>query len=133
MANHTLADIIQGYRELADFLEGHAAILPQGMERYSRTFNGVSLDTSDEVAALAKTGGRWEKTTAGNYFYIIREFAGGVKFYGATDREHVCRRIVVGTDVIPAQPEHEVERVEWHCDQPLLGADHEKGQHDTAF
>ena len=127
MADHTLADIILGYRELADFLEAYAAILPQGAEHYSRAINGVSLDTSDEVAALAKTGGRWEKTPAGSYFYIIREFAGGVKFYGAADRNLLCRRVVVGTDLIPAQPEHSVERVEWHCDQPLLSADRENG------
>ena len=127
MAEHTLADVIQGYRELADFLEAHAAILPQGTEHYSRAINGVSLETSAEVAALAKTGGRWEKSFGGQYVYVIREFAGGVKFYGAADRNLVCTRVVVGTDVISAQPEHTVERVEWHCDQPLLSADHERG------
>ena len=88
MSEHTLADIIHGYRELADFLEAHAGILPQGAEHYSKALNGVSLDTSEEVAALAKTGGRWEKTPTGSYFYIIREFAGGVKFYGQDKWHH---------------------------------------------
>lgn len=35
-------------------------------------------------------------------------------------REAVCRKVVVGTEIVPAQPEHEREIVEWVCDEASL-------------
>lgn len=122
MSDKTLTDVIRGYRELADFLEAHQANLPQGAEYYNVCNNGVSCQTAAELANVLRTGGSWKKDFSSVYAFVTREFAGGVRFWAATDRNLVCERIVIGTTVIPAQPERIVDNVEWRCADPMLAA-----------
>lgn len=115
-------DMIYGLRELADFLEGN----PEVPVPYDVEVN-VWLTTREEMAAVARVGGTWEKIFSFNYFMLKKAFGNGaVSFEVNTNREQVCRKIVTGTEVIPAQPEREVEKFEWVCDEPLLAAQEER-------
>jgi len=54
---------------------------------------------------------------------LVREFGGDVSLHVNAARSTVCRRVVTGTKVIPARPEHTVEEVEWVCEDQSLLAD----------
>lgn len=50
-----------------------------------------------------------------NVYIEVPEVEGKFNLY--TTRKVVCKRVVVGTEVVPAVPEHEKELVEWQCDK----------------
>lgn len=115
------AEIIQGLRELADWLEAtpEADITVYGID--CQNYGA----TKEDVLALARTEGAFEKNYVGGYFELIRRFTGGVTYIMNAAREEVCTAVVVGTETVtvpdPAAPKVEVERdvVEWKC-HPLL-------------
>lgn len=109
-------EFVTGLREMADFIEAHAHIpLP-----WPGSQNAFVSDKA-ELAAIAKAcGGRWAKNATESFFYIKKPFSGGHSYEVNISRESVCRRVVVGTRIEPAQPEQEVEDVRWVCDEPLL-------------
>lgn len=111
-------DYVQGLRELAAFVEMHPEIpLP-----WAGSQNAFVNDKAD-LAAIAKiVGGRWAKGVSPDFFFIRKEFAGGFSYEANIGRESVCKKVVTGTRIEPAQPEREVEIVEWICDEPLLTA-----------
>jgi hypothetical protein len=101
---------------LADFLDAHPEI------DLSFATHNVYLSSRESLAALARIGG-WTKNYSDNYFTLRREFSGEVQLDVYTERDSVCRKVVTGTRVVPAQPatEERVEDVfEWVCDEPLL-------------
>lgn len=108
---------VQGLRELASFIEASAA-LPCP---YGTSFNAFVNNKAD-LADIARSGTRWDKGVSGNYFFLRKEFAGGHTYEINVNREQVCRKVVTGTEIVPAQPEQVVETVEWICDEPLLVA-----------
>ena len=62
----------------------------------------------------------WEKVYNGEWFYLRRDFGEDLSLDIATSRDTVCRRVVVGTETVPATPEREVEVVEWVCDDAVV-------------
>ena len=117
------AQFVSALRELADFIEAHPSLPVPFTSMQANVF----VSTKTQLAELARTPGVfWEKTVDNNYFWLRKRF-GQLRDngYGASydvniSRSEVCRKIVKGTRIVPAQPEHEVEEVEWVCDEPLL-------------
>jgi hypothetical protein len=109
---------IQGLRQLADFLEAHPAVpLPVlwGLNAYARS--------RADLAAAARVGG-WTKSYNDSWFALSREFGeGAVTLEINIERGQVCRKVVTGTRVVPAQPESVVETYDWVCDEPALLAE----------
>jgi hypothetical protein len=107
------SELIQGLRDLATFLESYPEIPTPSF--------GVDawVNSKEELTNASRLGGKWEKRYTGNYFCLGKRF-GPILFEINTERDKVCRRVVVGTETIPAQPERTVEKVEWICDEPLL-------------
>jgi hypothetical protein len=108
------ADFIQGLRECADFMERHPLIPTP----YGHAINAF-VNTKEQLAAIARSTS-WAKGYDDNYFWLKKTFSGDITLEVNTNRERICRRVVVGTKVIPAQPEKVVEQVEWVCDEGLL-------------
>ena len=110
------AAYVSGLRELADFLEAHPE-LPKPSPCQINAF----VTDKPALAMVARTPGvRWEKSISGNYFYLRVSFPGGHTYDVNVKRDQVCRKVVIGTRIEPAQPEREVEEVQWVCDEPLL-------------
>lgn len=121
----TLAD---GLRAFADWLEQNPEV-----EAYEPKIL-LQADTRADVVALThKLPGMVEKDELGPYFTITARF-GLLTVWAAVAREQVCRRVITGKRVIPAEvipavaakpavtvPEHEEDIVEWKCD-PLLAS-----------
>jgi hypothetical protein len=107
---------IDGLRQLADFIEQHPGVpLPVA------NGNNAFVWSRETLAAIARTPGvRWEKGAEGNYFSLSVSFAGGYSYSINIEREQVCRKVVTGTRILPAQPEREVEECEWRCEDSLL-------------
>ena len=112
------ACVIQGLRDLADFLDAHPNVPVPGSEQ---TLN-VFVDDRATLAAIAREG-RWEKHYYTNWFTLVAAF-GPITLHINLDREQVCRKVVTGSRVVPAraaEPEHVEEVTEWICeDLPLL-------------
>jgi hypothetical protein len=107
---------ITGLRQLADFLEAH----PNLPVPYSGSQN-VFVYGRDALAAVAREPGvRWQKRVADSYYALVVEFAGDYSYEVNVDREQVCRKVVTGSQIVPAQPEREEETFIWECDEPLL-------------
>lgn len=105
---------IQSLRECADFLEAHPAIpVPQNVQLM--TF----LYTRAEMVALARVTS-WQKVYSGDWFRLKKQFGDDLSLEIVTDRETVCRKVVKGSHLQPAQPERMVDDVEWVCDEPSL-------------
>lgn len=107
---------IAGLRQLATFYEQQPAIeAPYGL------MVNVSVSTRETMARYARLTS-WAKRYLDAWFCLVKEFSGGVTLELNIERGHVCRRVVTGTKVVPAQPEQVVEEVEWVCDDALLEA-----------
>ena len=107
---------IAGLRQLAYFLEHNPAI-PMPSNRLLARVN------REQLALLARNGG-WRKEYMGDFFSLVKEFPGGLELDLYTDRVEVCRKIVTGTRVVPAQPatpERTEDVEEWVCKDSLLG------------
>ncbi len=107
---------IDGLRELAIFMETHPDV-----EAPAYSVLNVFVHEREELARMA-AGASWEKVYMDDYFVLRRSFAGDdIQLDLTASRDQVCRKVVKGMRIIPATPEHEVEDVEWVCDEPLLG------------
>ena len=108
------AAFIQSLRACADWLEDHPTIrAPRYIDM------DVFVDSREDVAAHARVA-TWEKIYAGQFFYLRKSFGEDLNLDIITARETVCRKVVTGTEIMPAQPEREVEIVEWVCDEGVL-------------
>ena len=107
-------EFVAGLREMAAFLENNPD-LPMPISGGHNAF----VETRAELAAIARTMA-WDKNANGDYFYLSRRFTGGHSYEINVHRSEVCRKVVTGTKVILAVPEHEVEEFHWVCDEPLL-------------
>lgn len=108
---------ITALRELADFLDAHPTV---AVPEYGVTIN-VFVDSKEELAAHAKTS-TWQKQYFDTWFVLSKLFHDRIDYQVNLPREQICRRVVVGTEVVPAQPEREVEKVKWVCEESLLEA-----------
>ena len=114
-----------GLRALADWLDANPDHAPHIID----PDRAYLLHCGDRAAlkAVARSLGKTKKHGDGNWFNVTRDFGGGVSLEAYTRRENVCRRVVTGTQVVPAHteparnvPESVVELVKWICDEPIL-------------
>ncbi len=98
-----------GLRALADWYEAHPD-QPLPLAELDVFVNDVR-----ELATAALALGNARKRAGGNWFWIRREFGGGVVLDFNILRAAVCTRRVTGTIVVPASPEHTEEILEWDC------------------
>lgn len=123
MNENANAELIDGLRQLADWLEAHP--IP-------RSYSGVDMNIFfDDVTALVagtRGWGRLEKKGQGDFYFLRKEFGSEVRLDANVRREVLCERVKVGERVVPAQPERilpaEPEKVEdvyeWKCPDSLL-------------
>ena len=104
------AEFIQSLRNCADWLEQHPGVRAPCYQNMN-----VFVNTRAEVVAHARAA-TWEKIYNDTWFYLRHEFGPDLSIDITAERETVCRKVVAGTEIVPAKPEHEVEIVEWVCD-----------------
>lgn len=110
-------NFIAGIRALANFLEARPEL------EVGSCYAGVSnySSTKDELAAQVALMGTSEKEWGPSYLDVSKKFGESVKFEVSIAREAICERVVTGKKVVPAtpaveaQPEREVDVVEWKC------------------
>jgi hypothetical protein len=110
---------LAGIRELADFIEAHPDLpCPSSGAHLIYCF------TKAQLVDIARVRGvRWQKDVreGSEYFSIKTTFTGGHAYEAYVDRVEVCRKVVTGTVVVPATPEHVEETFKWECSrEPLL-------------
>ena len=79
--------------------------------------------TKEQLQIFAKVAGKVSKSAFESVFYLRKGFSGDIHLDFNAERDQVCKRVVVGTKlipatserIVPAQPEHEEEIVEWNC------------------
>ena len=108
------AAFIQSLRDCAEWLEQHPSVRAP---RYI-TMN-VFTESREEVIAHARAA-TWEKVYNDDWFYLKHAFGPDLSLDITTSRDTVCRKVVIGTERVPATPEHEREIVEWVCDDAAL-------------
>ena len=120
------ADVIQGLRDLADYLEAHDEIPKVGeftvnapisqKQECGDDYWQMSAEQkhgplSAKLARVAQLPGTWFKNGT-DYHYTVRRQFGPITLEVYTDRESICRKVTVMK---------EIEVTEWQCD-PILEA-----------
>lgn len=122
-------------RELADYIENHE--LPdtiqgiwsdQAHEIFSTFTLYINARTKKDFGTLCAELGSFEKVVTDYSTGAEVKLPTGMKVHVSIDRDQVCKRIVVGTkivpateeEIIPAQPEHEEEIVKWECPESFI-------------
>ena len=104
-----MAEFVGGLRALADWYEAH----PEQPRPLTQLH--VFALTKGDLLDAARALGTARKGAYGEWYWVSRNFGGGVVLEYNVARSQVCTRRVVGTTVVPAQPEHTVEIEEWDC------------------
>lgn len=108
-------------RAMLDWLEAHPDVpLPQEID-----FGGFaiySMDTKQDALLLAREFGAARKEYDGSFLHLSKKF-GTQALRAVFNRESVCERVVVGTEVVPerVEPERIREIIEWRCEPILEG------------
>ena len=118
-------DYVSALRMMANVVEANPSVVVP--------YHGTAIIRVEDVEQLRREvkayGGKWDKDPDDSSYVLRRKLAYGLELYIYSDREKVCKRVVVGKErvpetVIPAKPEqvvpaHEKEIVEWHCPQVM--------------
>jgi hypothetical protein len=114
------AEVVAGLRALADFLEQNPKFyLP------NPNFN-LFVSDKEELAAIAREHGPVTKHWSGDYFWLRKQFGGGVDLEFNIRREQVCKLEITKKTVTrpkmiqDGEETVEVEEQTWSCDEPLL-------------
>lgn len=117
---------IEGLRELADFVEAH----PEIDAASTFTLNLWMHEKSDLADWMKRLGGKWDKYTGLDAYFIMRRMFGPHRIELNANREAVCERTQVGTktvekpdpELLAAVPLVTVEEpvYEWKCPDSLL-------------
>lgn len=124
-------ELVEGLRELADFIEAHPE-LPIAEKPFvniefwcheNELYPELKLGSVRlRLAIAARAMGLANKKYSGGYFDVYKRFGDCVRLTFTANREYVCRKVVKEVvhhpeRVIPARDE---EVVEWVCDDALL-------------
>ena len=132
-------ELIAGLRAFLEFLEANADFdFEQGSKEDLVQINfrawylrGTDSEKQTIMGDLVKRLGSGKKSYSDEWFWFRHDFSPNVRLDITSDRKTVCERIVTGTKIIPAteeriipaEPEREVEAVEWRCAPLLAGAE----------
>lgn len=112
----TPSEYVAGLREMADFFEAKPDLVPV----WSPLIINVFAEDRDEFTSMSRQlGGHRTKGADDNFFEVKRTFGHHTVSVNIS-RELVCERKVVGTRIVPAQPEATEEIFEWVCNDPVL-------------
>jgi hypothetical protein len=128
MPEFTREQLIQDLRDAADFFEQHPEVrLPQQVSigQYSYGNQEGREDVQTFIRAIGKV--RKDYSTSATQFWAWAWEDRAVSFHYGCSREAVCRRVVKGTRIVPAQPAREEEIVEWECG-PVLETQNENSR-----
>ena len=119
---HPHRELIDGLRQLADFIEQHEDSVTN-----NETVDVISVQPITEV--VGRHYGLLTKDADDTFFRLRKRFGKRVSIRWIQGRENVCKRVQVGTKVIPAtpatvveipaQPEKVVPLFEWECPDSL--------------
>ena len=112
-------EFVASLRAAADFFESH----PGAPAPISQITLNMFAYTREEFEGIARSVGTANKGVSGEWFFLRRKFGELLRMDWNVSRGKVCEARVTGKRVIPArpaEPEREVDVVEWDC-QPLLG------------
>lgn len=132
-------EMIAGLRKMADWLENTPVEMPVPASLVGSVYTGAMhdsrgirhmMDSTIGMALIANAAGDVDKEVNSQLFKLVKDFGGGVKVEWVAYREAVCERVVVGTKIVPAEPERVVaavperteEVVEWKCPSLLKAA-----------
>ena len=119
-------EFVESLRNLADFFEQHEEIrLP--LTTHITVFPNYSESKQQFRDFCRAIGGKIEKQFGDDVMYADKPFGNLFILRFMAYRDAVCERVVVGTKVlpateeriVPAEPEREVEIVEWRCGSVL--------------
>ena len=130
--DHRAYRLAEDLRSFADFLDQYGEELPHVTAEIASHVWGYSGESVPESVALAmraglKGAGAVEKEYSDNYFRLYLTF-GSLKYKVVCNRDEVCERKVLGTEMVTRSvppegewTEKEIEQdiVEWVCN-PLL-------------
>jgi len=119
-----MSEFTDGLRELAEWFDAH----PEVDEPTYKALSIYPPDDPEVIATVARAMGTARKVWEDQLLYIKKDFGGGVELSAAFSREAICKKVVKGykmvpavaEHVVPAQPERQVEIVEWECSEPSL-------------
>ena len=100
---------VAGLRALADWYETHPEQPMPCVELH------VFVTTKNDLLRAARALQTAHKRASGKWYWVERDFGGGVRLEFNIERAQVCTRRVVGTTLVPARPETTVEIEEWDC------------------
>ena len=107
-------EFVASLRAAADFFESHpGAPAPE----YRVTLN-MFVYTREEFEGIARSVGAANKGVSGEWFFLRRKFGELLQMDWNVSRGEVCEARVTGKRMIPArpaEPEREVDVVEWEC------------------
>jgi hypothetical protein len=126
--------LVSGLRELADFFDQNIEFPnPYGISvNVSVTEwkpweadkeSEVDQDaTKRELKRCMRLMRNCEKVWSSYSLRLTKKFGtqGKVTLNVSAERSGICRKVVLGNEIIPAQPERVVEKVEWVCDDVAL-------------
>ena len=105
----SMIEFVQSLRDAADFFESHAALgVPyEGtgplVFHYYGSVVGVSVDSINGLHAFVSiVGGHIDKDSDESYYRLLSD-QGSFKVQITANRNSVCKRVVVGTKIEPAQ------------------------------
>ena len=132
---------VAALRELADFVEQRdfpeQSKLSYGYGK-SDNFSAPELSfwTYDKTdfANICAAMGSFEKKRDQWCTGAVNTLPGGATVRVTASRETICRKVVVGTrkveakpeEIIPAEPEHEEDIVEWECPESFIALKEEQ-------
>ena len=113
----TIESLVRGLRAAANWLE----MTPDVPLPYNPKLQIFSVNTKEEIAAVARQMGKCDKVFDSDIFSMVKWF-GPFSIECVAYRSQVCERVVVGYETveIPAQPAKPAEIlsreiVEWKC------------------
>jgi hypothetical protein len=126
------SEYVAALRELADYVD--AREWPEKIQGWlgpQDTFDAPNLVFSTknktEFGLLCASLGKFEKTRNEYTTGATATLESGVKILVTANRDVVCRKIVVGKKTVPAteerieaQPEREIDVVEWECPESFI-------------
>lgn len=124
-------EMVEGLRELADFIEAHIE-LPIDSRFKLNTFlydscmnkspySVIEGSAKNKLRVATKALGKAEKRWGDYYIDVARKF-GPITLEFTINKGAVCERIVTGTKEVPEQllPARTEEIVEWKCVESIL-------------
>lgn len=118
--------IVQSLRDLAAYIEARDWSC-HGTSDFSMGTVYLFCEGNEDFAKNARLLGSFTKESGSGYLNLFRNF-GPIRFEVTIPHAKICKRVVVGTRVIPAEPErvipakpeHIEELYEWHCPDSVL-------------